>query len=272
MRYAKTILLLLLLLTAGCDDRQLDNVLATADSLVTVSADSALHYLEAHARLKPEGSRSQRMRYELLRATAQNKAYVDFTTDSVMKEVVDYYDDHGTANEQLQAHYLLGCVYRDLGDAPRAIECYLDAVEKADTTAEDCDYKVLGRVYSQMANMYHRQLLLNNEIKARKQATHYSYIAKDTLRGINDYKMMASAYMLLNKVDSAEFIVKEAIVKYNQCGYIQEALQASTLLMYLYTDNTECLKDMSHLISDYETNCDLFDENHEFLRVQRMAQ
>ena len=101
MRYAKTILLLLLLLTAGCDDRQLDNVVATADSLVTVSADSALHYLEAHARLKGEGSRSQRMRYELLRATAQNKAYVDFTTDSVMKEVADYYDHHGTANQQL---------------------------------------------------------------------------------------------------------------------------------------------------------------------------
>ena len=101
MRYAQTILFLLLLLTAGCDNRMLDNVLATADSLITASPDSAFHYLEAHSTLKPEGSRSQRMRYELLRATAQNKAYVDFTTDSVMKEVADYYDHHGTANQQL---------------------------------------------------------------------------------------------------------------------------------------------------------------------------
>ena len=263
MRYAKTILLLLLLLTAGCDDRQLDNVLATADSLITASPDSAFHYLEAHSTLKPEGSRSQRMRYELLRATAQNKAYIDFTTDSVMKQVADYYDHHGTANEQLQAHYLLGCVYRDLGDAPRAIECYLDAVEKADTTAEDCDYKVLGRVYSQMANMYHRQLLLNNEIKARKQATHYSYIARDTLRGINDYKMMAGVYILLNKVDSAEIILKESINNYLKLCENQQALQTSTMLMHIYEKQPSRQQELGDLINKYDEDCCLFDSLHD---------
>lgn len=263
MRYAKTILLLLLLLTAGCDDRQLDNVLATADSLVTVSADSALHYLEAHARLKPEGSRSQRMRYELLRATAQNKAYVDFTSDSVMKEVVAYYDDHGTANEQLQAHYLLGCVYRDLGDAPRAIECFLDAVEKADTTAEDCDYKIMSSTYSQMADMYHRQLLLNNEIEARKQASHYSFVAGDTLISIYDYKMIAGSYILQSKNDSAEIILKETMVQFRKRGKEQEAIQTSTMLMHIYTEQPEHMSELKSLLEEYDAKSDLFDENHE---------
>ena len=261
MRYAKTILLLLLLLTAGCDDRQLDNVLATADSLVTVSADSALHYLEAHARLKGEGSRSQRMRYELLRATAQNKAYVDFTTDSVMKEVVAYYDDHGTANEQLQAHYLLGCVYRDLGDAPRAIECYLDAVEKADTTAEDCDYRTMGATYSQMADMYHRQLLLSNEIQSRKQAQYFSMKYGDTLLVISDMKLSVGAYILLNKRDSAELLINEVMHLYHEKGKIQEELQSSIMLMNVYINQSGSLQKLKKLLDSYEANCELFDIN-----------
>ena len=47
-----------------------------------------------------------------------NKNYVPFSTDSVMQEVADYYDHHGPPNERMEAHYLLGCVYRDMGEAP----------------------------------------------------------------------------------------------------------------------------------------------------------
>ena len=255
--------LLSLLLVACGKSEDLERVLGTADSLITVSPDSAFHYLEAHSTLKPEGSRSQRMRYELLRATAQNKAYIDFTTDSVMKQVADYYDHHGTANPQLQAHYLLGCVYRDLGDAPRAIECFLDAVEKADTTAEDCDYRTMGATYSQMADMYHRQLLLNNEVEARKRASQYAFVAGDTLIGIYDYKMIAGPFILQSKIDSAEIILEEAMCQYRKYGYEQEALKTSMMLMHLYSNQPEMLSFLKELIDRFESECDLFDENHE---------
>ncbi len=86
------------------------------------------------------GEDSRQMHEALMQAKAQNENFEPFTTDSTMLRVVDYYDAHGTANEQMLAHYLLGCVYRDLGDAPRALECYYDAVSKADTTSADCDW------------------------------------------------------------------------------------------------------------------------------------
>ena len=56
--------------------------------------------------------RRDRMQGELLRARRMNKEYIDFTTDSVMKEVAAYYDRHGSPNERMEAHYLLGCAYR----------------------------------------------------------------------------------------------------------------------------------------------------------------
>ena len=80
------------------------------------------------------GEDRRQMHEALMQAKAQNENFEPFTSDSTMLRVVDYYDSHGTANEQMLAHYLLGCVYRDLGDAPRALECYHDAVSKADTT------------------------------------------------------------------------------------------------------------------------------------------
>ena len=51
-------------------------------------------------------------------ADSLNRHYISFTTDSVMKDAVSFYDRHGSANERMRAHYLLGCVYRDLGEAP----------------------------------------------------------------------------------------------------------------------------------------------------------
>ena len=58
-----------------------------------------------------------------------------------------YFDRHGTANERLKAHYLLGCVYRDQNEAPHALQCYQDAIEVADTLSPDCDYQTLLAVY-----------------------------------------------------------------------------------------------------------------------------
>ena len=66
-------------------------------------------------------SKSERMHAELLRGKAMNKAYVNFTTDSVMLEVVDWYERHGNANQKMLAYYILGCAYRDLEDALSAL-------------------------------------------------------------------------------------------------------------------------------------------------------
>ena len=54
----------------------------------------------------------------------RNKAYETLTAhdDTLMRRVVAYYDEHGTANERMEAYYLLGSVQRDLHDAPKAMK------------------------------------------------------------------------------------------------------------------------------------------------------
>lgn len=209
------------------------------------------------------GGQQKRMEAELLHARKMNKEYVNFTTDSVMKEVVSWYDRHGTPNERMEAHYLLGCTYRDLGEAPRAVDCYLDAAACADTTAADCDFYTMGCVYAQMADLYHKQFLLSYVVDAEKKATHSFYLAKDTAKALFEQKMTAGAYILLNKRDSAEITLNAVMHSYREKGSEQEALQASTMLMHLLIDSPERQAELKRLIDIYEAKCELFDKNHE---------
>ena len=210
-----------------------------------------------------DADRHERMQQELLRARKMNKEYVDFTTDSVMKEVADYYDRHGTPNERMEAHYLLGCAYRDMGEAPRAVDCYLDAVACADTTAADCDFYTMSGIYGQLATLYHQQLLLSYEVEAYRQAYRCDLLAGDTLSVLFDKKMIAGAYILRNKRDSAEMILNEVISLYREGGHEQEALQTSTMLMNLLIDSLGRQAELKQIIDLFDTKYKLFDENHE---------
>ena len=216
------------------------------------------------------GPQRRQMLALLDEADSLNRAYAQLPSDTLLAAAADFFDRHGTPNEQLRAHYLLGCAYRDMGEAPQAIDCYLDAAACADTTAADCDFSRLGCVYSQMANTYYYQMLLTNSIDARRQAQHYAELAGDTLWAITDMKMSASVYILQNKKDSAEAILRKAIALYNAHGYIQQGLQSTTMLMHLLVDQPLRSSELKALIDRYDNECEWFDSNHELPPKKRI--
>ena len=215
-------LLLILLILASCaGNRKYDDLMQRADSIMDVNDDSAkvaIRMLDGVKPQLPEFSQSQKMRYELLRHKAMNKACITFTSDSVMKEVVDYYDNHGSANERMLANYVLGCVYRDMHEAPMALEYYNKATEQADTTAADCDYGTLYRVYSQMGFLFSKQYLPYQLLDAFGKAMKYAYLAKDTLNAIINYQNRENAYSYLGNKDSVIVINLHAATMFKQIG------------------------------------------------------
>ena len=199
-------LLFIIMLLASCaGNRKYDDLMQRADSIMNVNDDSAkvaIRMLDGVKSQLLEFSKAQKMRYELLRHKAMNKAYISFTSDSKMKEVVDYYDRHGSANERMLANYVLGCVYRDMHEVPLALEYYNKATEQADTTAADCDYGTLYRVYSQMGFLFSKQYLPYQLLDAFGKAEKYAYLAKDTLNAIINYQNKGDAYDYLGRKDS----------------------------------------------------------------------
>ena len=192
-----------LFVLAGCrGDKQYDDLLQQADSIMNIDDDSAKVAIQLLDKAKPQlndFSKAQRMRYQLLYHKAMNKADISFSSDSIMKNVVAYYEKHGTSNERMLAYYMLGCVYRDIHEAPLALEYYNKATEQADTVSQDCDYSTLYRIYSQMGVLFEKQYLFNQEFIAYNKATKYAYMAKDTLNALLCYM---NSYIDLNQNDS----------------------------------------------------------------------
>ena len=259
-----------MLIVAACSERrEYRDALSRAEAAMGEHPDSALLILDSLGLHEKEFGKHFRMQYLLHRTNAQSKTYVKFTSDSLAKELVDHFDSHGTTNERVLAHYLLGLAYSDMGEAPQAISSFQDAIDAADTTVADFDFYTLGSVYSQMATICHRQLLLTNEIEARRKASHYNIRANQIQWAIYNQAMSSGAYILLNKKDSAEIILKAALEQYCKHGFTQQALRFSKTLLYLYTEHPKRLAEAKALMDEFETNSDLFDEYHELPPSQR---
>ena len=67
------------------------------DSCIRHSDTTALQLLRKIGNDQNNLSKADRMRYELLLASAHNKFFISMKSDSVMNDVVDYYSENGNA-------------------------------------------------------------------------------------------------------------------------------------------------------------------------------
>lgn len=71
-----------------------------------------------------------KMRAGLDSINVLNRTDKPFTVQDV-EPYMQFFDDHGTPNERLLAHYLLGRAYYEHGEAPMALQCFHDAIFNA---------------------------------------------------------------------------------------------------------------------------------------------
>lgn len=191
------------------------------------------------------------IRQELHRVDSLNQCDVLLDTITTMDEVVDYLDWWGTPNERMTAHYLQGCVFRDQNNTPMALRCYRDAVSYADTTASDCDYRRLSRIYGQTADLFHRQRAPRLEIEAERKAVEYAWKAKDTLAAVIFYGSLCGPYHMLNNLDSVLIIIDQLTQTCKTVGMksIAASYQALAADVYLRKRDYASIK---KALADYE--------------------
>ena len=199
------------------------------------------------------------MHYELIKMKIANKQDVVFTSDSLIKQIVDYYKDHGSPNEQMLAYYLLGRVYYHMGEAPQALQAYYDALEKADTTRADCDIWGIAVVYSQMSEIFHQQNLPNDEIWALKNYCKYTKIVKTPTDYAIAKSFFVAPYFLLEKNDTVLHIIKTYNEELQQLGDTGMAVRLNPTAIYVYTKRKQ-LDKAEQLIRSFEEKSGLFDE------------
>jgi hypothetical protein len=159
-----------------------------------------------------------RMRSGLDSINQRNRNDLPFTVQDV-KPYVQFFDDEGTPNDRLLAHYLLGRAYYEAGEAPMALECYQKAVECADTLSKDCDYAQLCRVYAQMAQIFYEQGLYREQLVSDQVSVKSAWNGKDTLAALMSYVQESQAYRNLNMPDSLLYICEHVSQLYRKYGY-----------------------------------------------------
>ena len=236
-------------------------LLDRADSLMAEHPDSAYALLASIDSADMSRQRKAvRMRYELQRAEAQNKLYLPFTTDSVLRRVVGYYDRHGSANQRLKSHYLLGCAYRDLHEAPIAMLTWEEAIDAADTIAADCDYTTLYRVYGQMAVMYMWQRMPEKQLESERLFCKYSLAAGDTLVSLRGRLHCNSAYFTLGDTAAILSNITNVRQQYLERGLDKEAAKVYSSAIDIAVENGQ-LEWARLMMDEYEQHSGLFDEN-----------
>ena len=254
-------ILLAAIFTACTEHGDFERRLATADSLMTHEMpDSAYRMLCGMNEEAEEVSEPLRMRHLLLRSNAQNKAYVDFTSDSIGCLLVNYYNAHGTPNERMLAHYIKGCAYRDMGDQPASLRCYNDAVAAADTSLADCNYDQLSIIYGQIADIFDRRAMPDNALQAYEHAERYAWKAKDTINVFTIWGNKSNALIKKGNIQEALRIKEAAAEGFRTMGYSQYAAQVMGLCIKWYARQGEFDKAKAAM-DEYEALSGYFTEN-----------
>jgi len=122
------------------------------------------------------GDQYSEMRQRLDALNERNRAdsVLTATERDEAQTLTDYFDSHGTPNDQLLAHYLLGRCYADMHEAPMALHCYQEAISRANTTSADCNLSCLSRVNGQAAAIFYQQSLHQQQLQHLQQAERYA--------------------------------------------------------------------------------------------------
>ena len=199
-----------------------------------------------------------RQRLEALNALNRADSVLTATERDEAQTLADYFDSHGTPNDQMLAHYLLGRCYADMHEAPMALHCYQEAITRADTLSPDCDFAQLSRVYGQSATIFYQQGLYQSQIEYLDLSAKYGWMGKDTLNALMSYAHKASAFEQLQQRDSTIRIYEKTIelLETNNCFSYASAFSGLLANEYLSKGKQE---DVEKLFKRYEANSGYFD-------------
>lgn len=146
--------------------------LQEADSLVEDAPEKALSLLRKDSAAICGQGKAGVMGLWLLKIHAEDKLYVTHLSDSIMQEVVEYYDAHGTPAQRAQAHYVLGRVYCDMRLPGTAISSFKKVLGVRGEDADTYLYKYKAATW--LGTLFEEKRLWRDAMAIEKRAYVYA--------------------------------------------------------------------------------------------------
>ena len=239
------------------------------DSLLEANPDSAYKVLIAMQKeVDSIDNEAVSMRHRMYLASVANKLFLPMPSDSSFIDVVSWYDLHGTTNDRMRAYYLLGCIYRDLGESPLAMRYYIEATEKADTLSEDVDHVTLMSIYGQMAVMANRQNLPDDELLYWDRYIKEATKCDNVYESIRGREMKIGAAFLKEDFDEVFRITDECHRLYLENGFRPAAASVFPSAIYILVTRGNYAK-AKPLMDEFEQSSCLFGPDGEIAPDRR---
>lgn len=189
-------LLVLLMAETGCS-RHYDERLKHIAGIVSDNPQQALDSLASiDSDLLPEQDRHF---YDLLTIKAKDKAYITHTSDSLILDVIDYFDSNSGDPIYCEALYYGGRVYADMGDYPTALQYYQKALDNLTAGAETSDLRSL--INTQMGSLLVELRLYDSAVIYCTEALNQAMQENDSLSIAYAQRSLGSVYHNLGTME-----------------------------------------------------------------------
>ena len=244
MRKLFTILIVTITAISCGKIKDAHNTLNDIETFINERPDSALTILDSFDTSLLD-HKSVWAHHSLLHAQAKDKCYIDETDDSLMTQVVNYYEGKRDKEKLFKSYYYLGRIQYNAGDYAESMLSYTKA-EQMITEIEDDFTK--GLLYAQLGMLHQKYYDYPRSLQAYEHAAHY--YATSSKAPHKYYTDLNIGYLLheQKQYGKAEAIYKEVLGwAYNNGLYslCQEALE---YLIALY-DETDNIDGMTNIIN-----------------------
>lgn len=195
--------MLMVFLTVLCSCGHYSKYRETMDEcevLMEERPDSVLFLLDSIHSDKLRGNKD-RARYALLYSMAQNKNFIDITSDSVIMPAVRYYEKHGSKDDKMKTSYYLGVVRHNSGDLESAIENYIRARE---LSSYSVDLSFKGLISSTISDVYRQNKNYFESLRYAHEALDLFTEAKDSARAWNMTGALTALYDNIGDYEKAD--------------------------------------------------------------------
>lgn len=158
-------------------------------------------------------STPDRHRYDLLSIKSSDKAYVRHTSDSLILDVIDYYQEHQKSGLYPEALYYAARVYSDIGDLPTALSYFYKTIDATPDDRMHTRFKSI--VLNQTGRILHSIQLDSAAIDYLQRSLIIEEEADNAYGKAFTHKLLSKAYLNLHDMERASQHIQLAIHNYS---------------------------------------------------------
>ena len=208
MKIRQVLIFVIVFVMMGCSTRHGDPRLDEIAEMVSDRPEEALARLDSID--SSDLSEGDRHFYDFLTIKGRDKAYIFHTSDSLILDVLEWYETHDSKRYYPEALYYAGRVYSDMGDSPTALRYFQQALDAIPEDSKNLMFR--SSVLSQTGRLLSNMHLYSKAIPYIEESNEIDIQFKDNEFGLAyNHHLLAFAYKHLGDLDKTRFHIKEAI-------------------------------------------------------------